>query len=203
MSELIVKRQLQHNRYGAADWHIGHKKIWKPRGFNSLEEHDMGVLLPVFMELESKDTIIVAGDVFFGSPEEFAETLRKALALSMKLKFNAKRIRPDERPTFNIKVVNGNHDSNAKLEYLKQERWITSYQMHLEEYIHGHPVVISHFPVHPICLDRWHANGHGHIHSDFCKDPLDETKEDPRYRCMSWERYRKPMKLTDIFAHLA
>ena len=46
---------------------------------------------------------------------------------------------------------------------------------------------MSHVPLHPASLGRWGANVHGHLHSNFVKDPVWPDKPDQRYICVSVE----------------
>lgn len=72
-------------------------------------------------------------------------------------------------------LVKGNHDIFKLKDYLPYFDDIRSYVVQPKNRI-----VMSHIPIHPVNLDRWALNIHGHMHSG--------SIDDPKYMCVSVEQ---------------
>ncbi len=189
--------------FHVADTHLKHEKIWKSRGFESMEEHDHAVMNSIFNNVNARDSLIISGDVCFGGADYFIELFSEY----SKKKFpkNYRWIYMDGKwqkiyyPGFNVVIVDGNHDNVAFLNKVVAYG-IVSKHVAVRESDHKVKsgklkLITSHLPIHPACLDRWSINIHGHIHggtimvqnSDGSKVP------DIRYHCVSWEHHRKPV----------
>lgn len=59
------------------DPHLGHKKIFKPRGFDTQEAHDAAVIDTIFQGLKSRDVLELAGDICFIGAEGFIRLMRE------------------------------------------------------------------------------------------------------------------------------
>lgn len=57
-----------------SDPHLNHDKefLWKPRGFNSSEEHDAAIIKNWNEECCDEDIIYIVGDVMMGTDYELA-----------------------------------------------------------------------------------------------------------------------------------
>lgn len=73
-------------------------------------------------------------------------------------------------------LIRGNHDILSAEEYLHYFRDIRGvYNLPFME----RKLVLTHAPLHPISMDRWELNIHGHLH--------DVPLNDPKYYCASVE----------------
>jgi calcineurin-like phosphoesterase family protein len=128
------------NVFFIGDTHFGHKNIIKfcdGRDFDSVEEHDQGIIDRWNSVVRPKDIVWHLGDVAFGS----------------------KNISKIEQCNGIKKLILGNHDNYPMTEYLKYFTKIHGVIRVYEDF------VLSHVPVHPSQLEyRWKINIHGHIH---------------------------------------
>lgn len=159
--------------FALADTHLGHgPAILRFRDqFSSYQEHDDHIIKQINDTVNPNSTLILAGDVAIK-----AEGWERLQELHCR----------------NIIIVPGNHcGERARIKLGKNMRIVGADSRRLP--IGRLEAVITHIPVHPQCLDRWHVNIHGHLHADTVKD-------DPRYYCVSCEQldYR-PRKLEDIY----
>jgi len=182
----------------ASDPHIKHLKIFKDRGFETIEEHDKYVAHSIFKGVRNRDTLYILGDCCFGTPEEFKEAMIKGYIAAQadfgtKIEYNENFRLVDH---LTIKVAQGNHDKTSYLLKLVELGVISSFAATYEKKVGKIKVVLSHIP---LIMDRWEVNVHGHLHSDVVNLPIDYTKiPDPRYKCVSWEQYRGSIVLKDL-----
>lgn len=158
------------NRFYISDLHFRHHQIidFSPeRGvFSCVEEHDEFLIDQWNARVTKRDTVIVMGDVLFGSPgKHMADTVGRLKGT--------------------LRLVPGNHD------HKKIKRLATYFDIlpgavpHTLTLRDGTKLdcVLTHVPVHPQNLDRWRFNIHGHMHHNFIKfqDTLGQWRIDKRY----------------------
>lgn len=81
-------------------------------------------------------------------------------------------------------LVKGNHDTD-ELSYYSQ------YFDDIRSYVTKKGFVMSHIPLHPMSMNRWQINIHGHLHY--------REVGDPRYVCVCVERTNyRPILLDEI-----
>jgi calcineurin-like phosphoesterase family protein len=86
-------------------------------------------------------------------------------------------------------LIKGNHDQEKMSEYAKYFYDIRGSHQ-LEKFI------LTHIPIHPESLSRWHGNIHGHLHH---RSVMLGDKIDPRYICVSAEQVGYfPIPLEDV-----
>ena len=87
--------------YFTSDLHFGHDKdfIYKPRGFNSVEEHDQTIIKNWNEKIESTDSIYILGDLILGDNAQGLEKLKQLNGI--------------------FHIICGNHDTNTRLELYK------------------------------------------------------------------------------------
>ncbi len=80
-----------------SDLHLGHDKefIYKPRGFNTVVEHDAAIIERWNNVVSAEDTVYILGDVIMGDQDAGIEKLKQ---------LNGKKI-----------IVFGNHDTTSKV----------------------------------------------------------------------------------------
>lgn len=85
-------------------------------------------------------------------------------------------------------LVGGNHDTLGLNRYHEFFSEIVGVK---EMTKHG--FVMTHIPIHPLCVDRYGVNVHGHLHA--------ESIPDPRYVCVSVEQTDfAPLSLDELLA---
>lgn len=137
--------------YFTSDLHIGHDKnfIWKDRGFNSIEEHDIQILKNWNNLITPEDTVYILGDLCMGGDEKEWNCIYKNL-------------------NGHIKFVCGNHDTLSKI-----DRYINEYGMEnlglaaMYRYNKKKVFYLSHYPtlVGNHEENRFFYNLSGHTHS--------------------------------------
>lgn len=89
-----------------------------------------------------------------------------------------------------LRLVAGNHDVFRLQEYLKYFDDIRAYQVE-------DGIIMSHIPIHPMSMERFGCNVHGHLHEHRVR--LDDGTVDPRYLCVSMEQVgSKPIAWEDV-----
>ena len=164
------------------DTHAEHKKIFTPRGFSTLEDHDLAICRSIADNMNSRDCLVLTGDICFGSPDKFFFLIKKCLEERYGWRM--------DKINFDIKVVQGNHDKTSMLQYCKDQGYINSFSSLLEYKHEGKKYVVTHVPIHPCSMERWDYNIHGHTHAF--------KLDDERYINTSWEQYLAPMSIAQI-----
>lgn len=78
-------------------------------------------------------------------------------------------------------LIRGNHDIYELDLYLRYFRDVRGVHV-----VTGY-TVLSHIPLHPVSMDRWALNIHGHLHSQ--RVLKEDGTPDPRYACASVEHW--------------
>lgn len=153
-------------RFVVSDTHFGHDNIIKycNRPFSDADEMDEVMVSRWNSVVGPKDTVYHLGDVCMAR--------RKLNQLS--------------RLNGRIILLKGNHDVFHVDDYRKYVHDVRSYVV--KRTIGGQSYVMSHIPVHPVELDRFKFNIHGHLHD---KRVMVRDKADKRYVnvCVEWVNY--------------
>lgn len=160
------------NTFVIGDLHLGHAKVAKLRGFETVEEHTEALVSRWNSRVAAGDTVYVLGDVVFG----------------------AAHLSHLQRLHGNKKLVMGNHDNE-----FASVRWL-DYFTRVMGCAEVNGFLLTHIPVHPCQLARWPLNVHGHMHTSFIglKDG-EMNREHPGYFCASAERIGlTPISLSEI-----
>ena len=143
--------------YFTSDWHIGHEKefLYKPRGFNSIEEHDTALLLKCNQIVEPEDHLWILGDLCMGRNEKEWDRIYKALFCK------------------NIHFIIGNHDTNNKCErYEKKYGFINEGLAAVIKVSKRRSIFLSHYPTIVGNYENggpsmWNLSGHTHMKNKF------------------------------------
>lgn len=176
------------NKFVVADLHLGHKGVThflapngkdKLRPWDNPDDMDQALIVLWNSTVRPDDEVYVLGDVVLN---------RKHL---QKLRFLHGRKH----------LVAGNHDVCDTTEYL-------DYFYRVSACRDLRDMILTHIPVHPSQLERFHFNVHGHLHAHkvMTTDPrrTSQEMEDPRYMCVSLEQTEfKPMPLDIVREELA
>jgi calcineurin-like phosphoesterase family protein len=150
--------------YFTSDLHLGHTKAAEARGFDSVEDHNRAVIQS-FEMLDKKDKLYVLGDVAFP---------RRALALLSNLRCITE-------------MILGNHDVHKLSDYTQVFNKVHG----CKEYKGW---LLTHIPVHPNELYRYHGNIHGHIHKGGVQLELDS----PKYLNVNWDFHEAPVTIDEM-----
>lgn len=164
------------NIFLCSDHHFGHANILtfttetgaRVRDFESVEQMDETMVENHNRVVGPKDKVYFLGDVAFHN---------RTLATVARL--NGEKI-----------LIKGNHDLEK----------LSAYEKYFKDVRGSHQLdkfILTHIPVHPDSLSRWHANVHGHLHTRQVLNLVD--KVDPRYFNVSMERIDYvPIALEDL-----
>ena len=121
--------------YFTSDLHFGHDKefLWGARGFSSSQEHDEVVIERINSIVKPDDHLFILGDLMLGNYIE--DGIRKVKQLN------------------GIKtIIVGNHDSERRLQYYRQEH-IGQIEMAMRYHIGKHSFILSHYPTMTANID--------------------------------------------------
>ncbi len=148
-----------HKTFFTSDTHFGHRNMLgfvKARGarFASIEEHDAELERLWNETVGVDDELFHLGDIAFLSRANLDRLLRR---------LNGRKF-----------LLMGNHDKLPVAFYAEH------FKVLRQPYPWGRGVVLSHAPLHPMCLsNRWKVNVHGHIHEARVRE---HPTLDPRYK---------------------
>lgn len=170
--------------------------LWKTRGYNTLEEHDEGLIKNWNDKANSETVGFLLGDIMFGSSGErgFENTLRR-------LKFRT------------LYVLPGNHQAGWRQLFQKTvsetksnvwkdgDRDIIFVPNYLEAFINSQPVVMSHYPIL-----SWNGQAKGsymlfsHVHGNLEKSEVGRVYVNSKCRAleMSVEKWPSPASFKEI-----
>lgn len=133
------------------------------RVFSSIDEHDEYIVEQWNKTVRPQDKVYHAGDV----------TMHKRF-LHLCGRLNGHK-----------RLVMGNHDDHGAKEYLKYFE-----ELYGSRILDG--MIISHFPIHTDCVNRFKVNVHGHLHANVINDPryINVSCEQVGYTPVSLEQIR-------------
>lgn len=140
------------NTWLIGDTHFGHANILKfrrkdgtpLRPHSTIEEHDQALIDNWNSVVSPKDKVYHLGDVGFFNVTKFD------LVFSQ---LNGTKV-----------LIKGNHD------ILKPEQWLRHFK-DIRAYHVLDKIVLAHIPIHPMSLERWRGQVHGHLHDGEVGDP--------------------------------
>lgn len=136
----------------SSDLHFGHNRefLYKPRGFNSIEEHDTYIINNWNKTINPEDTVWILGDLMLGN--------------------NAYGIDCLNQLNGNLNICIGNHDTNSRIALYSQIKSIQSIQYATILRYKKFRFYLSHYPTMTANLEKEHLfecliNLFGHTHS--------------------------------------
>ena len=171
--------------------------IWKMRGFNSSEEHDLAIIERWNMKASDSTVGFLLGDTVFGYN---AETALKDM-IENRLMFKELYIMP------------GNHQAGWKqlfescagnIYYAAHGGKVVFVPNYLEAYVNGQPIVMSHYPIL-----SWNGQGKGswmlysHVHGSLGRSELGRIYQaNGRSREVSVEMAKEPLTFGELKSEL-
>ena len=125
--------------YLSSDFHFNHNKefIYKPRGFNSIEEMNDTIIKNINEIVTSDDDLYILGDLMLGGPDKMNEGLEMIRALNGKLH-----------------LVRGNHDTPKRWAAYATLPNIIELQNAIYLDYHKYHFYMSHFPTLTANLEK-------------------------------------------------
>lgn len=164
MINLNTKEQ---NVYFTSDLHWNHARefIYKPRGYNSIEEHNEGVIQKWNEVVGSNDIVFHLGDIIFGMNSE--ENLKKLLN---RLNFAKLFALPGNHISGYKQLKNSSINNVYEVRSGKEMLFLPNY---VEIDVDGQFIVLCHYP---LCSFNGQSHGathcHGHSHSHLINTEL-------------------------------
>jgi calcineurin-like phosphoesterase family protein len=167
-----------------SDTHFGHANMCKfvfpdgskVRPFNSVKEMDEAMIEKWNSTVKPKDKVYHLGDVAIP---------RKSLALLERL--HGKKV-----------LIRGNHDIFKLEDYAKYFKDIRAFHV-----LNG--CIFTHAPLHPMSLEKFGCNIHGHTHTNIVKKPseIGGMERDQSYLnvCVEYTDYA-PLPLDEVFGRV-
>ena len=171
------------NIWITSDTHLGHDRdfIWKPRGFNSVDEMNNEIIKRWNEKVQPEDIVYHLGDVMLGD-NEVGENLLKQL-------------------NGNIKFIIGNHDTNSRIKIYEKYGEILGYATVIK---HKKKVLyLSHYPTLTGNFDDAARGGTlnlcGHVHTF---DKFLDTDKGAIYHCEMDAHNCYPILLDDVITDI-
>ncbi len=140
------------NIWLTSDFHFNHDKefIYKPRGFNTIEEMNIAILSNFNSIISSEDDMYILGDLCLGKDLEKNKKLISSLNGS-------------------LHIIRGNHDTDNRIEMYKECPNVVEIENALYFKYNNYHFFLSHFPCFTGNLSKEHLkqltlNLYGHTH---------------------------------------
>lgn len=171
------------NIYITSDPHFGHSKefIYKPRGFDSIHEHDKAIIKNWNEFIQMEDEVYLLGDAMLGDNDYGLSCLKQLKG--------------------NIHIIRGNHDSNTRMElYNKCHNIVEITEGQFLNYKNYH-FYLSHYPClcgnldddKPLKARMISLCGHSHV-----KDPFADWDRGLIFHCEMDTNNCTPWLLDDV-----
>lgn len=139
--------------YFTSDLHFGHNRefIYKPRGFNSIIEHDVELIKRWNEVVTENDQVYILGDLMLNDNDHGAECLQQLKGIKS--------------------FIRGNHDTDTRVNFYTEDRCNVGYcgdALRLD--YNGYHFYLSHYPtltgnLEKESLKQMTLNLFGHTHS--------------------------------------
>ena len=129
----------------SSDPHFDHDKMW-----NKFQRHDGTPLRDFKSSLEMNECIVERHNALIKPQDHWyclGDVAMKKSGLSWVAKVNGHK-----------RLLRGNHDIFKTKDYLEYFEEVSAYRVFSE-----HMLCFSHIPIHPVCMERFVLNVHGHM----------------------------------------
>lgn len=137
--------------YFTSDLHFGHDRefIYRPRGFNSIQEHDEEIILRWNSVVQNGDIVYILGDLMLGDNQHGIDCLNKLNGIKY--------------------FIRGNHDTDTRLQLYEDEANIRFLGDAVTTKYKGYHFYFSHYPtltgnLEKESLKQMTINLYGHTH---------------------------------------
>lgn len=183
-----------------SDTHFNHKcehwdiPLWKARGFNSIEEHNEGLIQRWNKKANQNTTFFHLGDFIFGfdSIHHFKEIIKR-------VNFKELYIMPGNHNSGWKQVFEEQRSNIWKIDENKKVIFVPNY---LEAVVNGQSIVMSHYPIlsfngqskHSICL-------YGHVHGNLAKNEIGKLYNKAKTLEVTIENSPSPITIGEVKAY--
>lgn len=168
------------NIWITSDFHFGHNKefLYKPRGFNSIQEHDEALIANFNALVNPEDDVYILGDLCLNDTDHGIECLRRLHG--------------------KLHIILGNHDTANRIERYTSLPAVQEIQYALPLHALGHHFYLSHYPAlvsnydsdKPLKARTISLCGHSHT-----KDPFADWDKGLIVHCEVDAHYNLPTPL--------
>lgn len=179
--------------YVSSDFHLGHQRdfVWKARGFNSVHEHDDGVINSVNETVRPNDILLFLGDFCLNTTMDQFDAYIDRIKCQNILSLWGNHNNPHEKGVYR-KIVGDSGDA-----YPTKYKNIVYYGHYLEVILGGQYVVLFHYPIsiwNEMKHGSWMLCGHSHY-------GFPQTQAANLYGKtldVGWDGHQKPWSLSEI-----
>jgi calcineurin-like phosphoesterase family protein len=184
----------QQKVYVSSDFHLGHQRdfVWKSRGYNSVQEHDDGLINILNETVRPNDILLFLGDFCLNTTVDQFNSYLDRIKCQNIMALWGNHNNPHEKSIYK-KVV------GDKEQYPVKYKNITYLGHYVEVILNGQFVVLFHYP---IFIWNEQKNGSwclcGHSHNSF-----PQTRADNLYGKIldvGWDGHSKPWSFSEISA---
>lgn len=180
-----------------SDLHLGHQRefVWQARGYNSVQEHDEGVIKTLNETVRPNDILIFLGDFCLNTTFTQFDAYLDKIACQNLWALWGNHNNPHEKNVYR-KLV------GDKEQYPVKYKNMTYYGHYMEAILNGQFVVLFHYPIwvwNEMKNGSWMLCGHSHY-------SFPHTKADNQYGKIldvGWDGHGKPWTLEEISAVMA
>ena len=168
------------NIWVTSDFHFGHNKefLYKPRGFNSIQEHDEALIANFNALVNPEDDVYILGDLCLNDTDHGIECLRRLHG--------------------KLHIILGNHDTANRIERYTSLPAVQEIQYALPLRVFGHHFYLSHYPAlvsnydsdKPLKARTISLCGHSHT-----KDPFADWDKGLIFHCEVDAHYNLPISI--------
>ena len=158
-TKLLFKNSIKDSEkiWFTSDLHFGHDKefLYKPRGFNSITEHDETIISNFNSVVSNDDVLVILGDVMLGDNSYGIKCLNR---------LNGRKF-----------IIRGNHDTDKRWAEYAESSNARLLDLVLVEKIRGYLCYLSHYPTatsnfdadKPLRQQLLNLSGHTHCKEKF------------------------------------
>lgn len=158
-TKLLFKNSIKDSKkiWFTSDLHFGHDKefLYKPRGFNSITEHDETIISNFNSVVSNDDVLVILGDVMLGDNSYGIKCLNR---------LNGRKF-----------IIRGNHDTDKRWAEYAESSNARLLDLVLVEKIRGYLCYLSHYPTatsnfdadKPLRQQLLNLSGHTHCKEKF------------------------------------
>lgn len=178
--------------YVTSDLHLGHQRdfVWKARGYNSVQEHDAGVIATLNEVVRPNDILLFLGDLCLNTTHQQLDAYLDSIKCQNIWMLWGNHNNPHEKSVYRKLVPEGER-------YPVKYKNLTYYGHYLELILNGQYVVLMHYPIlvwNEMKHGAWMLCGHSHY-------GCPQTTADNLYGKIldvGWDGHSKPWSFEEI-----
>lgn len=177
-----------------SDTHFGHNRdfVWKARGYNSVEDHDNGVIASINEIVRENDVLLHLGDFCLNTSNERFDWLLSQIQCQNIHHLFGNHNNPHEKSVYRQLVPSGQR-------YPVTYKNMTYQGHYMEVVLNGQYAILMHYPIlvwNEMAHGAWMLCGHSHYG---CPATTAENK-DGKILDVGWDGHGKPWSIAEIAA---